>query len=121
MRDKTILALALLLALALPGLATAAGDPLRLSAPAAGSEPDPLALCAAAPATAAPQGLPPNLATELGVGGDALICGSCSSNACLDASAGDYCGAYPKDGFCNMTATVCTDGRNRCYCKLSYP
>jgi hypothetical protein len=52
MRDKTILALALLLALSLPGLATAAGDPLRLSAPAAGSEPDPLALCAAAPATA---------------------------------------------------------------------
>lgn len=39
----------------------------------------------------------------------------------LAVRTGDYCGAYPKDGFCNTTATVCTDGRYRCYCKLSYP
>src|SRR5687767_12545374 len=102
MTDKTLLALALLLALSLPGLATAAGDPLRLSAPAAG-EPAPRALCAAAPATATPQGLPPSLARELSVGADALICSSsCGYPVCHGASPGDACARG--GGYCNMTA-----------------
>ena len=118
MRDKTILALALLLTASLSGFAAAAADPLRLPFPAAGSEPEPLALCAAAPATAAAQALPPNPATELGVGDKALTCSSdCGALLCRGELPGTVCGAYPKIGACNMMADLCTDGRYRCYCK----
>ena len=121
MRDKIILALALLLAASLAGFAAAAADPLSLPFPAAGSEPAPLAFCAAAPATAAPQALPPNPATELGVGDDALTCSSdCGSLLCRGELPGTVCGAYPKIGACNMTSNFCSaDGRYSCYCKYS--
>ena len=121
MRQKTLLALALLLAALLPGLAAASDQPLPLPGPAALSTAAPLALCAA-PTTVAPQGLPPNPAREVAVGVAEVTCSSyCGQYQCLGYIAGSaICGTSAKLGTCTAATDICsTDGRARCFCKFS--
>lgn len=120
---QTILALALLLAAPLLGLAA----PLDKPAPLTGGPttppdgPAPLALCAALPPTGAPQ-VRFEQAPEFSVGSTLVACSSyCGHPQCLGFWAGFACLAGPgKAGNCNPATTYCsTDGLHGCGCKLS--
>ena len=118
MRQKTLLAIALLLTAPLTGLAATSEPPAPLpwlaSAPS-----DEAASCPALSSSETP--VVSQRAPDLPAMGEAaLICSSyCGPGSqCHGAIPGDVCGAYPKIGACNMTTNLCsTDGRYACYCK----
>lgn len=119
MRQKTVLALALLVTAPLTGLAATSEAPAPLAwlatAPA-----DEATSCAALSSSGAPE-VSQQVPDLSAVGEKALTCSSyCGALLCRGEIPGTACGAYPKDGFCNMSANLCsTDGRYSCYCKYS--
>lgn len=119
MKQKTVLALLLLLlTVPLTGLAATSEAPTPLAWLAI--EPaDEATTCAALSSSGEPE-VSQQVPNLLAVGEDkALTCGSCGTQ-CYGATPGTVCGAYPKIGACNMTTNLCsTDGRYRCYCKIS--
>jgi hypothetical protein len=118
---QTILALALLLATPLTGLAAPPKEPAPLTGPTMPLDGPPatLALCAALPTTGAPQ-VRPEQASELSLVSAVVTCSSyCGHPQCLGFSAGFPCLAGPgKAGNCSPATTYCsTDGLHSCACK----
>jgi len=117
---QTLVALALLLAAPLLGLAAAAAEPPPLavsSTPADGSSL--LALCAPFPTTAAPQGSPQQR-PEFLVGAAAVTCSRfCGITACRGLMFGDACLAPGGAGVCTPSTTCSSDHLPTCVCDTS--
>ena len=121
MRQKTLLALALLLAAPLLALAAPSDPPVPLpwftAAPSV--EPAPaLASCAALPTTGAPQ-VRSEQDLDPFVGADLVVCSAyCGASQCLGHNIGDPCVLGPgKVGLCTQSTLYCsTDGIKNCSC-----
>lgn len=120
MRQITVLALALILAAPLAGLA-ATSEPQTLLHWLAAAPSDKARSCGVLSSSEAPE-VSQQAPDLLSVGEASLTCSSdCGHALCRGETPGTVCGDYPKIGACNMTTNLCsTDGRYSCYCKYGY-